>query len=56
MVKAAAPMTRTPPERTTVIGVAAATLVAREFLVDFGSRRLHQVRLEGGDASEYCYP
>jgi selenium-binding protein 1 len=28
------------------------------FLVDFGSRRPHQVRLEGGDASSdsYCYP
>ncbi len=29
-----------------------------EFLVDFGTRRPHQVRLEGGDASSdsYCYP
>jgi selenium-binding protein 1 len=29
-----------------------------EFLVDFGSRVPHQVRLEGGDASSdsYCYP
>ena len=28
------------------------------FLVDFGTRRPHQVRLEGGDASSdsYCYP
>jgi len=29
-----------------------------KFLVDFGKRRPHQVRLEGGDASSdsYCYP
>jgi len=29
-----------------------------DFLVDFGARRPHQVRLEGGDASSdsYCYP
>jgi selenium-binding protein 1 len=29
-----------------------------EFLVDFGARRPHQVRLQGGDASSdsYCYP
>jgi selenium-binding protein 1 len=29
-----------------------------EFLVDFGTRRPHQVRLQGGDASSdsYCYP
>jgi methanethiol oxidase len=29
-----------------------------KFLVDFGSRRPHQVRLQGGDASSdsYCYP
>jgi len=32
--------------------------IDREFLVDFGRRRPHQVRLEGGDASSdsYCYP
>jgi len=29
-----------------------------EFFVDFGPRRAHQVRLEGGDASSdsFCYP
>jgi selenium-binding protein 1 len=29
-----------------------------EFLVDFGEERVHQVRLQGGDASSdsYCYP
>jgi selenium-binding protein 1 len=29
-----------------------------EFFVDFGGRRPHQVRLEGGDASSdsFCYP
>jgi len=28
------------------------------FYVDFGPRRAHQVRLEGGDASSdsFCYP
>ena len=29
-----------------------------KFCIDFGRRRPHQVRLEGGDASSdsYCYP
>ncbi|AEB95719.1 selenium-binding protein [Metallosphaera cuprina Ar-4] len=32
--------------------------VDKEFLVDFGEARAHQVRLRGGDASSdsYCYP
>ncbi|MBO0912680.1 MAG: selenium-binding protein, partial [Acidobacteria bacterium] len=32
--------------------------VDRDFFVDFGELRSHQVRLEGGDASSdfYCYP
>ena len=32
--------------------------IDRDFLVDFGRRRPHQVRLEGGDASSdsYCFP
>jgi len=30
----------------------------RDFFVDYGDRRAHQVRLEGGDASSdsYCFP
>lgn len=31
--------------------------IAPDFFVDFGTRRAHQIRLEGGDAStdSYCY-
>jgi selenium-binding protein 1 len=33
-------------------------ILDRDFLVDFGEARSHQVRLRGGDASSdsYCYP
>ncbi len=32
--------------------------VIREFFVDFGEAKAHQVRLEGGDSSSdsFCYP